>query len=48
MGLPDHRDAEKVIKEWIDEIPWKKCIVIFIGTPDNLTNRANGGDEHDG
>ena len=40
----DDRDAEKVIKEWIDEIPWKKCIVIFIGTPDNLTNRANGGD----
>lgn len=40
----DYRDAEKVIKEWIDEIPWKKCIVIFIGTPDNLTNRANGGD----
>lgn len=32
----DDRDAEKVIKEWIDEIPWKKCIVIFIGTPDNL------------
>lgn len=40
----DYRDAEKVIKEWIDEIPWKKCIVIFIGTPDDLTNRANGGD----
>ena len=44
----DDRDAEKVIKEWIDEIPWKKCIVLHVGMPDNLTNRANGGDEHDG
>ena len=32
----DDRDAEKVIKEWIDEIPWKKCIVLHVGTPDSL------------
>ena len=32
----DDRDAEKVIKEWIDEIPWKKCIVLHVSTPDNL------------
>lgn len=32
----DDRDAEKVIKEWINEIPWKKCIVLHVGTPDNL------------
>ena len=32
----DDRDAEKVIKEWINEIPWKKCIVLHVGTPDSL------------
>ena len=32
----DDRDAEKVIKEWIDEISWKKCIVLHVGTPDSL------------
>ena len=32
----DDRDAEKVIEEWIDEIPWKKCIVLHVGTPDSL------------
>ena len=32
----DDRDAEKVIKEWIDEIPWKKCIVLHVSTPDSL------------
>ena len=32
----DDRDAEKVIKEWIDEIPWKKCIGLHVGTPDSL------------
>ena len=32
----DDRDAEKVFKEWINEIPWKKCIVLHVGTPDSL------------
>lgn len=32
----DYRDAEKVIKEWIEEIPWKKYIVLHVGTPDSL------------
>ncbi len=32
----DDKEAEKVIKEWINEIPWKKCIVLHVDTPDSL------------
>ena len=42
--LPDEKQREQAAMEWINGLPWAKCIVIFIGTPDELTNRANGGD----
>ena len=32
----DDEEAERVFKEWINEIPWKKCIVLHVGTPDSL------------
>ncbi len=43
-SLPDEKMQEQAAMEWINGLPWTKCIVIFIGTPDELTNRANGGD----
>ena len=30
------KEAERVFKEWINEIPWKKCIVLYVSTPDSL------------
>ncbi|WP_337439124.1 hypothetical protein [Acidaminococcus fermentans] len=42
--LPDEKLREQAAMEWINGLPWMKCIVIFIGTPDDLTNEANGGD----
>lgn len=32
----DDEEAERVLKKWINEIPWKKCIVLHVGTPDSL------------
>lgn len=32
----DDKEAERVFKEWINEIPWKKCIVLHVSTPDSL------------
>lgn len=29
-------DDKEAIKEWINEIPWKKCIVLYVSTPDSL------------
>lgn len=42
--LPEEKLREQAAMEWINGLPWAKCIVIFIGTPDDLTNRENGGD----
>lgn len=42
--LPDEKQREQAAMEWIKGLPWMKCIVIFVGTPDDLTNEANGGD----
>lgn len=28
----DDKEAERVFKEWINEIPWKKCIVLHVGS----------------
>lgn len=36
----DDKEAERVIKEWINEIPWTKCIVIFVEAPDELTRKG--------
>ena len=40
----DDKEAEKVITEWINEIHWKKYIVLHVDTPDSLTEggRKNG------
>lgn len=43
-SLPDGKLREQAAMEWIKGLPWMKCIVIFVGTPDDLTNEANGGD----
>lgn len=32
----DDKEAERIIKEWINEISWKKYIVLHVDTPDSL------------
>lgn len=44
----DDKEAERVFKEWINEIPWTKCIVIFVEAPDELTRKGeNHGTENE-
>lgn len=37
--LTDDKMYEQAAMEWIDKLPWTKCIVLFVETPDELTTK---------
>lgn len=38
--LTDDKMYEQAAMEWIAGLPWTKCIVIFVGTPDELAKKG--------
>ena len=38
--LTDDKMYEQAAMEWINKLPWTKCIVIYVETPDELTKKG--------
>lgn len=38
--LTDDKMCEQAAMEWINKLPWTKCIVIYVETPDELTKKG--------